>query len=46
VLASFFDGIIEADPTVVAVVIGIIAATAITFVVLRLRRPGSGKSAR
>lgn len=36
-LASFLDGVVDADPTVVAIVIGAVVLAAVAFVVLRLR---------
>jgi hypothetical protein len=36
-LASFLDGIVDADPTVVAIVIGAVVVAAVVFVVLRVR---------
>ena len=41
-LASFLDGFIEADPTIAALLIGVIVAAAITFVVLRVRASRRG----
>jgi len=36
-LASFLDGIVDADPTVVAIVIAAVVAVAVVYVVLRVR---------
>lgn len=44
--ASWLQGFIEADPTVVAVVVGAVAASAIAYTVLRLVRRDRGRPGR
>ena len=39
---ALFGGFIEADPTIAALLIGVVVAAAITFVVLRIRAARRG----